>query len=107
MTNYQLICFLVSMALAILPVLSMSNLVLVSYPERTPESVIQQAIDVVIDAGGVIRHKYTIIKGFEATMPQYMYTTLRTLSPDYMPVIEGEGPVSINDGDDDLYRPKK
>lgn len=36
--------------------------VLVTYPPETPDSVVSQAKQAVVDAGGVITHEYTLIK---------------------------------------------
>jgi len=38
--------------------------VIISYPDDTPDSVIQQAMDAIRDAGGMITHEYKLIKGF-------------------------------------------
>jgi Mrp family chromosome partitioning ATPase len=36
--------------------------VIVSYPDETPDSVINQAMDAIKDAGGMITHEYRLIK---------------------------------------------
>lgn len=38
--------------------------ILVSYPESTPQHILDQAIEAVKEAGGTILHEYTLIKGF-------------------------------------------
>lgn len=36
--------------------------VIVSYPDDTPDNVVQQAMDAIKNAGGVITHEYKLIK---------------------------------------------
>lgn len=36
--------------------------VIVSYPDDTPNNVVQQAMDAIKNAGGVITHEYKLIK---------------------------------------------
>lgn len=36
--------------------------VVVTYPENTPDSVMQQAKDAITQAGGIITHEYQLIK---------------------------------------------
>jgi hypothetical protein len=36
----------------------------VSYPDNTPQHILDQAICAVKEAGGTILHEYTLIKGF-------------------------------------------
>jgi Mrp family chromosome partitioning ATPase len=36
--------------------------VIVSYPDETPDSVVNQAMDAIKDAGGMITHEYRLIK---------------------------------------------
>jgi len=36
--------------------------IIVSYPDETPDSVVQQAKDAIISAGGTITHEYKLIK---------------------------------------------
>ncbi|KAF2221437.1 hypothetical protein BDZ85DRAFT_283508 [Elsinoe ampelina] len=43
--------------------------VLVSYPEGTDDSVVEQAKKDIEDAGGKITHTYSIFKGFAAEAP--------------------------------------
>ncbi len=36
--------------------------VIVSYPDNTPDSIVDQAKDAIIKAGGIITHEYKLIK---------------------------------------------
>lgn len=36
--------------------------VIVSYPQDTPDSVVAQAKQAIVDAGGIITHEYQLIK---------------------------------------------
>jgi Mrp family chromosome partitioning ATPase len=36
--------------------------VIVSYPDETPDSVVNQAMDAIREAGGMITHEYRLIK---------------------------------------------
>ncbi|KZZ97065.1 Proteinase inhibitor, propeptide [Ascosphaera apis ARSEF 7405] len=74
--------------------------VVISYPDDTPSSLLQQAMDMITDAGGIITHEYSIIRGFAAVAPEYVLSSITTLSPDFQPVIEQDGVVSINDSHD-------
>ncbi|KAK4101381.1 hypothetical protein N658DRAFT_425529 [Parathielavia hyrcaniae] len=51
--------------------------VLVTYRPETPDSVITRAKKAVVEAGGIITHEYTLIKGFAATVGE---TVLETVS---------------------------
>ncbi|ATY67234.1 ase propeptide [Cordyceps militaris] len=44
--------------------------VIVSFPNGTPESVVAEARQKIIDGGGQITHDYQIIKGFSAIAPR-------------------------------------
>ncbi|KAI5304428.1 hypothetical protein KEM56_006505 [Ascosphaera pollenicola] len=82
--------------------------VVISFPDDTPSSLLQHAMDLITDAGGIITHEYSKYsvthdisnRGFAATAPEYVLSSITTLSPDYKPVIEKDGIVSINDGRD-------
>jgi hypothetical protein len=88
--------------------------ILVSYPESTPQHILDQAIDVVKEAGGTILHEYTLIKGFavsaalwnpiriennelttsrQAKVSSEALESVRTLG--YNPTIEDDSAVSI------------
>ncbi|KAK4122573.1 hypothetical protein N657DRAFT_620455 [Parathielavia appendiculata] len=50
--------------------------VLITYRPETPDSIISQAKKAVVDAGGVITHEYTLIKGFAATVGEKVLDTV-------------------------------
>ncbi|OJD20016.1 hypothetical protein AJ78_00032 [Emergomyces pasteurianus Ep9510] len=64
--------------------------VLVTYPENTPCSVIDQAVQAVKDAGGKVTHQFELIKGFAATGPSTVFEMVSTLSEKFRPWIEDD-----------------
>ncbi|PQE22816.1 ase inhibitor propeptide protein [Rutstroemia sp. NJR-2017a BBW] len=64
--------------------------VIVSYPDDTPDSVIDKAMDAIRAAGGVITHEYKLIKGFAATAPVKVLETVQTWGNEYNAFIEDD-----------------
>ncbi len=56
--TYLLGCLLILTVVAIAP----QKAVIVTYPEDTPDSVMDQAKDTIRKAGGMITHEYKLIK---------------------------------------------
>ncbi|OJJ44180.1 hypothetical protein ASPZODRAFT_145292 [Penicilliopsis zonata CBS 506.65] len=71
---------------------------LVTYPQNTPDSVINDAKKALINAGGVITHEYHLLKGFAAQATENTIQTISTLSTTYNPFIEEDQIVTV-DGD--------
>ncbi|RDL38414.1 Uncharacterized protein BP5553_02754 [Venustampulla echinocandica] len=71
--------------------------VIVSYPDDTPDSIVDQAKDAIKAAGGVITHEYQLIKGFAANAPAKILEQVQTWGNDYHAVIEDDQMVSIMD----------
>ncbi|KAF2397297.1 hypothetical protein EJ06DRAFT_169886 [Trichodelitschia bisporula] len=69
---------------------------IVSFPKDTPDSVVKDAKQAILDAGGKITHEYTIIKGFAAQAPASAMSTVSIQSSQYHPTIEVDGVASIN-----------
>lgn len=65
--------------------------VLVTYAEDTPPSILQEAKDAVVAAGGKIMQEYSLIKGFAATVSNEIIDTITTLSNSHRPVVEEDG----------------
>ncbi|RAK80091.1 uncharacterized protein BO72DRAFT_525369 [Aspergillus fijiensis CBS 313.89] len=86
---------LISAAIFGLVPLTLANSVLVSFPAGTPDSVLQQAKDSVLDAGGQITHEFTLIKGFSADCPEEAIQQISIQSAAYKPTIEQDQMVSI------------
>ncbi|KAE9372188.1 hypothetical protein N431DRAFT_439296 [Stipitochalara longipes BDJ] len=72
--------------------------VIVSYPNDTPDSIVDQAKDAIVAAGGVITHEYKLIKGFAAKASAKVLDTVQTMGNDYHAVIEEDQMVSVVGG---------
>ncbi|KAF7960007.1 hypothetical protein EAE96_001608 [Botrytis aclada] len=70
--------------------------VIVSYPDDTPNDVVQQAMDAIKKAGGIITHEYKLIKGFAAKAPAQVLVTVQAWGNDYHAVIEEDQVVNAN-----------
>ncbi|KAK2873437.1 hypothetical protein FQN49_002378 [Arthroderma sp. PD_2] len=70
--------------------------IIVSYPQGTPDSVVQDAKKAITDAGGKITHEYTLIQGFSAEAPESVFDQVKTMSAEHQPAIEEDQVVSIN-----------
>ncbi|KAL3418672.1 hypothetical protein PVAG01_10388 [Phlyctema vagabunda] len=69
--------------------------VIISYPDSTPDTVLEQAKEAIRLAGGVITHEYKLIKGFAAKAPAKALETVQTWGNDYHAVIEEDQMVKI------------
>ncbi|KAF2478753.1 hypothetical protein BDY17DRAFT_328271 [Neohortaea acidophila] len=70
--------------------------VVISYPKDTPQSVIDQAMEAIKKAGGIITHEYSIIKGFAAKATEQALETVQTLGQHNNVLIEQDQVVGIN-----------
>ncbi|KAI9341234.1 hypothetical protein DFJ73DRAFT_812881 [Zopfochytrium polystomum] len=71
----------------------MSSKVIVMFKSGTADDVVEKAVADVTANGGTVTHRYTTaIKGFAATLPDNVFTTLST--NEHVEVIEADGPVS-------------
>jgi hypothetical protein len=62
---------------------------LVTFPDNTPQHEVDKAASEVEGRGGVINHRYTLIKGFSVISDEDSMNTLRTTSNEkYKPTIE-------------------
>lgn len=87
--------------------------VIISYPESTPDSVLDQAKDAIRAAvslvprnavglltsrqGGIITHEYNLIKGFAAQVPDKILGTIQAWGAEYNALIEEDQVVYTND----------
>jgi hypothetical protein len=62
--------------------------VLVTYPPETPDSVVTQAKQAIVDAGGIITHEYTLIKGFAAKVGEKVLGSVSAWGKDYQVLVE-------------------
>lgn len=70
--------------------------VIVSYPKGTPNSVVENAMDTIKDAGGIITHEYGLIVGFAAKVSSKALDMVSTLGVEYGVMVEEDQIVSIN-----------
>ncbi|KAE8145578.1 hypothetical protein BDV25DRAFT_164362 [Aspergillus avenaceus] len=75
--------------------LAWANPIVVTYPKDTPSSVLEDAKNSVINAGGRITHEYQLIKGFSADAPESAVQQISAQSAQYSPTIEKDMSVSI------------
>lgn len=87
--------------------------IVVSYEDpNTPQSVIDQAMDTIRAAGGVITHEYSkskvckripiltypdLFKGFAAKASEKAIESLQTLGSEYVPIVEQDITYSVQD----------
>ncbi|KAL8983503.1 MAG: hypothetical protein Q9177_004961 [Variospora cf. flavescens] len=73
--------------------------VLVTYPEDTPHSILQEAKEAVLAAGGKINGEFTLIKGFAATVSNEILDSVTALSESHRPTVEDDSMVTIQKQD--------
>ncbi|KAE8449275.1 hypothetical protein EG329_008442 [Mollisiaceae sp. DMI_Dod_QoI] len=73
--------------------------IIVSYDDNVPDSIINQAMDAIKEAGGMITHEYKLIKGFAAKAPAKVLDTVQTWGNDFHAVIEEDQMVTIVGGE--------
>ncbi|KAL8690038.1 MAG: hypothetical protein Q9218_004423 [Villophora microphyllina] len=69
--------------------------VLVTYPDNTPPSIIQEAKKAIVAAGGEITKEYSFIKSFAATVSDEVLSSIHALSEPHRPIVEDDGTVNI------------
>ncbi|KAJ9618485.1 hypothetical protein H2203_009082 [Taxawa tesnikishii (nom. ined.)] len=72
--------------------------VVVSYPNDTPDSVVEQAKAAVREAGGIITHEYKLIKAFAANVPAKVVQSVQALGSKYNVVVEEDQVVTALNG---------
>jgi len=75
-------------ALGAFAVIAPQKSVIVTYPNGTPDSVLNQAMDAIRQAGGAITHEYKLIKGFAAKAPAKVLESVSTWGAEYNAVVE-------------------
>ncbi|CAO2648480.1 Nn.00g077470.m01.CDS01 [Neocucurbitaria sp. VM-36] len=84
------IALLAAFAMAVAPQRS----VIISWPNETPDQVVEDAKEAIRKAKGVITHEYNIIKGFAAQAPASALEFVSTMSDVYKCEIEEDGVVT-------------
>ncbi|KAL8749147.1 MAG: hypothetical protein Q9199_007865 [Rusavskia elegans] len=81
--------------LGLVSVASAQRQVLVTYPNDTPPSIIDQAKKAILATGGKITEEYSLIKSFAATVSSDVVDTLNALSSLHTPVVEDDQTITI------------
>ncbi|KAI4265476.1 MAG: hypothetical protein L6R38_009395 [Xanthoria sp. 2 TBL-2021] len=81
--------------LGLVSVASAQRQVLVTYPNDTPPSIIDQAKKAILATGGKITEEYSLIKSFAATVSSDVVDTLNALSSSHTPVVEDDQTITI------------
>ncbi|KAF2471288.1 uncharacterized protein BDR25DRAFT_285781 [Lindgomyces ingoldianus] len=85
-----LLALLAAFAMAVAPQKS----VVISYPKDTPQSVVDQAMDAIREAGGQITHTYS--KGFACNAPAAVLEQVQAWGSEYNALIEEDQVVTTN-----------
>ncbi|KAF2129134.1 hypothetical protein P153DRAFT_367406 [Dothidotthia symphoricarpi CBS 119687] len=85
-----LIALFATFAMAAVPQKS----VIISWPNETPDHVVEEAKEAIRKANGVITHEYNIIKGFACQAPATALEFVSTMADGITPEIEEDGVVT-------------
>ncbi|KAH7411905.1 hypothetical protein DE146DRAFT_258090 [Phaeosphaeria sp. MPI-PUGE-AT-0046c] len=91
--RFALTAFFVALLAAFAMAAETQKSVIMSWPNETPDSVVEAAKQAIIDAKGTITHEYNIIKGFACTGPASIFEFVSTMNSDHKPEIEDDGVV--------------
>ncbi|KAI0878524.1 hypothetical protein GGS24DRAFT_443220 [Hypoxylon argillaceum] len=70
--------------------------IIMSFPQGTPDEIVNRAMDEIRKAGGTVTHEYKLLKGFAAKAPQKIIESVTTWSSEYHAVIEEDQIVEIS-----------
>ncbi|KAK5172645.1 uncharacterized protein LTR77_002765 [Saxophila tyrrhenica] len=70
--------------------------VIISYPKDTPQSVLDEAMETIRKAGGVITHEYSIIRGFAAKASTEAMDTVKAWGTKHDVIIEEDQVITTN-----------
>ncbi|MCJ1477355.1 hypothetical protein MMC13_006026 [Lambiella insularis] len=68
--------------------------VIITYPNNTPDSVLDEAKVAITSAGGIITHEYELIRGFAVKASAKVLDKVNTLSKEFSPTIEEDSIVT-------------
>ncbi|KAK5936980.1 hypothetical protein PMZ80_010729 [Knufia obscura] len=89
-----LFALLLSLALAAAP----QKAIVVSFEDPdTPQSVVDEAMKAIKDAGGVITHEYNLFKGFAAKASETAIEAIHAMGDEYIPTVEQDITYSTQD----------
>ncbi|KAF2491828.1 hypothetical protein BU16DRAFT_530257 [Lophium mytilinum] len=89
-----LFALLAALAMAKAPLKS----VIVSYPDSTPNSVLDKAKSAIVEAGGIITHEYNIIKAFACNAPTAVLENVQAWGNEYNALVEEDSVVTTFGG---------
>ncbi|KAI4662852.1 uncharacterized protein J4E79_004163 [Alternaria viburni] len=92
--RFTIFSFLVALLAAFVMASAPHRSVIISWPNDTPDDIVEQSKEAIRQAKGVITHEYNIIKGFAATAPAAALDMVSTLSDVYKCEIEEDGIVT-------------
>lgn len=99
--RFALFTFLLALLVAIALAAAPQKAIVVSFEDpNTPQSVLDEAMKTIKDAGGKITHEYNLIKGFAAKCSEKAVEelkALKTLGDKYIPIVEEDITFSTQD----------
>ncbi|EXJ80082.1 hypothetical protein A1O3_08368 [Capronia epimyces CBS 606.96] len=94
--RFHLGLVLLGLVASVLALPALQKPVIVQYPDDTPSSVIEKAIEEIKKDGGIITHEYSLIKGFAARVSEVTLTKISTMADAYVPYIENDYVVHVD-----------
>ena len=76
--------------------LKQENQILISFPKDAPQSDVDKAMELLREAGGVIKHEYKLIKGFAASASDAAIESIKAMGSKYPPIVEMDSIVSVD-----------
>ncbi|PSN68389.1 hypothetical protein BS50DRAFT_492475 [Corynespora cassiicola Philippines] len=92
--RFALFAFLFALLAACTMAVAPLKSVIVSFPNDTPDHIVDEAKEAIRKAGGQITHEYNIIKGFAAHAVATSLETVSTLNTQFAATIEEDGVVT-------------
>ncbi|EMC96330.1 hypothetical protein BAUCODRAFT_147958 [Baudoinia panamericana UAMH 10762] len=68
---------------------------IISYPQDTPVSVLEDAKDAIVKAGGVIEHEYNLIKGYVVRMSANTLDKVQAMGSSNNVLIEEDKTINV------------
>ncbi|KAK1055731.1 hypothetical protein LTR74_015442 [Friedmanniomyces endolithicus] len=90
--SFLLLALFAALCLAATP----QKQVIISYPEDTPQYILDQAKAEIIKAGGMVEHEFSLIKGFVAKLSTKAIETVQALGSSNGVLIEEDRTVHTN-----------
>ncbi|KAF1844683.1 uncharacterized protein K460DRAFT_416067 [Cucurbitaria berberidis CBS 394.84] len=92
--RFALLSFFIALFAAFAMAVAPHRSVIISWPNETPDHIVEEAKEAIRKAQGVITHEYNIIKGFAAQAPASALEFVSTMSDSYKCEIEEDGVVT-------------